>query len=227
MRRFLLPALLAAALSPASGQSLPPLQEVVERFDAAQAKVQTLQAPFTLTIKRALLRTPTATKGTVYLQGSEFAHFAFSAPEDLILHLTPKELLSYSPEDRSGERLKIGIIRNADRKYLGLGQKLSFLKEGFQIGVGESKDPSSTLFVTLSPRSLSLRKRMQAINLWVDRETWLPRQIQWIERSGDTWTLELGPLKLNQPLPPSVQAFRLPEGITVREDFSFFTGRKK
>jgi outer membrane lipoprotein-sorting protein len=208
-------------------QGLPPIQEVVERFDAAQAKVQSLQAPFTLTIKRALLRTPTATKGTLYLQGSDFVHFAFAAPEDLILHLTPKELLSYSPEAKSGERLKIGILRNADRKYLGLGQKLSFLREGFQIGLGESKDQAGTLFITLAPRSLGLRKRMQAINLWVDRETWLPRQVQWVERSGDSWTLELGPLKLNQPIPPAIQGFRLPEGITVREDFSFFTGRKK
>lgn len=225
----LIPSMPLAAQAPAGapGSTLPPLQEVVERFDAAKAKVQTLQAPFTLTIKRALLRTPTATKGTVYLQGSEFAHFAFSPPEDLILHLTPKELLSYSPEDKSGERLKIGVIRNADRKYLGLGQKLSFLKEGFQIGLGESKEQAGTLFVTLTPRSLSLRKRMQAINLWVDRESWLPRQVQWIERSGDIWTLELGALKLNQPLPPAIQGFRLPEGITVREDFSFFTGRKK
>lgn len=228
---LLAPALLAPlpAQTPSgtSGQALPPLQEVVERFDAAQAKVQTLQAPFNLTIKRALLRTPTATKGTVYVQGSDFVHFAFSAPEDLILHLTPKELLSYSPEDKSGERLKIGVIRNADRKYLGLGQKLSFLKEGFQIGLGESKEQAGTIFVTLAPRSLRLRKRMQAINLWVDRDTWLPRQIQWVERSGDSWTMELGPLRLNQPLPPAIQGFKLPEGITVREDFSFFTGRKK
>ena len=33
----------------------PSLQEVVERFDAAQAAVQTLEAPFTLTTRRALL----------------------------------------------------------------------------------------------------------------------------------------------------------------------------
>lgn len=227
MKSLAFVALLLAPFLSLRAQGMPPLQEVVERFDAAQAKVQTLQAPFTLTIKRALLRTPTSTKGTVYLQGSEFAHFAFAPPEDLILHLTPKELLSYSPEDKSGERLKIGVIRNADRKYLGLGQKLSFLKEGFQIGLGESKEQAGTLFITLSPRSLGLRKRMQAINLWVERDTWLPRQVQWIERSGDSWTLELGPLRLNQPLPPAIQGFRLPEGITVRKDFSFFTGRKK
>jgi outer membrane lipoprotein-sorting protein len=184
---------------PLAGQGLPPLREVVERFDAAQAQVLTLQCPFTLTIRRALLKTPSVTRGTMYLQGSDFAHFVFQPPEDLILHLTPKALISYSPEAREGEFMKIGFIKNSDRKFLGLGQKLSYLSDYFQITLSEAKDASNTWSLALSPRTLSLRKRMQALNLWVDKDVWLPRQVQWIERSGDSWFLELGTLKINQP----------------------------
>ena len=205
----------------------PDLKTVVEQFDAAQSRVQTLQCPFTLTLRRALLQTPTVLKGTLYLQGSDFVHFTFQAPEDLILHLTPKALISYSPRDREGELLKIGIIRNANRKFLGLGQKLSYLSEYFQIGLGESKDVPNTYFLALIPRTLATRKRMQALNLWVDRETYLPRRVQWIERSGDSWLLDLGPLRLNQPLPATVTGFKLPEGISLRKGFSFFATRKK
>jgi outer membrane lipoprotein-sorting protein len=212
---------------PLVGQAPPPLREVVEHFDNAQAQVQTLQCPFTLTLRRALLKTPSVTRGTMYLQGSDFAHFAFQPPEDLILHLTPKALISYSPEAREGELMKIGIIKNSDRKFLGLGQKLSYLSDYFQIALGEAKDGSNTWLLALSPRTLSLRKRMQALNLWVDKETWLPRHIQWIERSGDSWYLELGTLRINQPLPASVTGFKLPEGIPLRSEFSFFATRKK
>ncbi len=215
-------------LAPSLGaQALPPLREVVERFDSAQAHVQTLQCPFTLTLRRALLKTPSVTRGTMYLQGSDFAHFAFQPPEDLILHLTPKALISYSPEAREGELMKIGIIKNSDRKFLGLGQKLSYLSDYFQIALGEAKDGSNTWWLALTPRTLSLRKRMQALDLWVDKETWLPRQIQWVERSGDSWLLELGSLRINQPLPPAVLGFKLPEGIPLRSEFSFFATRKK
>ncbi|HEX9081838.1 MAG TPA: outer membrane lipoprotein carrier protein LolA [Holophagaceae bacterium] len=231
MRPLKAAALLLAFLIPGSALRAqapqPSLKEVVERFDAAQAQVQTLQCPFTLTLRRALLKTPTVTKGTMYLQGSDFVHFAFQPPEDLILHLTPKALISYSPGAHQGEFLKIGIIRHADRKFLGLGQKLSYLSEYFQIGMGESKDMPGTYFLTLLPRTLATRRRMQALNLWVDKETWLPRQVQWIERSGDSWLLELGPLKLNQPLPATVTGFKLPEGVPVRKEFSFFATRKK
>jgi hypothetical protein len=167
------------------------------------------------------------TKGTLYLQGSEFAHFAFQAPEDLILHLTPKALISYSPEAREGELMKIGLIKNANRKFLGLGQKLSYLSEYFQIRLEEGKDLPGTWFLAMTPRTLSMRKRMQALNLWVDRETWLPRQVQWVERSGDSWLVELGALRINQALPPAVSGFKLPEGIPLRSDFSFFATRKK
>ena len=220
-------ALLFLALLPLAGQTRPPLREVVERFDSAQAQIQTLQCPFTLTLRRALLKTPSVTRGTVYLQGSEFAHFSFLPPEDLILHLTPKALISYSPEAKEGEMMKIGIIKNSDRKFLGLGQKLSYLSDYFQIALDEGKDGTNTWYLTLTPRTLSLRKRLLALNLWVDRETWLPRQVQWVERSGDSWLLELGTLRTNQPLPASVSGFRLPEGIPLRSEFSFFATRKK
>ena len=212
--------LLAQAPSPA-------LREVVERFDAAQAKVNTAQATFTLTTRRALLRTPTVTKGTLYLKGSDFVHFAFAPPEDLVLHITPKALISFSPAAKEAEFLKIGKIWNSDRKFLGLGQKLSFLSDYFVISLVDSKEVAGSLFLSLQPRTVGMKKRMQGLYLWVDQATYLPRQVQWVERSGDIWTLELGALSLNQPLPPSVTGFKLPEGVPLRSEFSFFASRKK
>ena len=224
--KLLAPLVLATLTLMAQGP-LPSIKEAVEHFDAAQAKVTTLQAPFTLTTRRALLRTPTITKGTVYLQGSEFVHFTFAPPEDLILHLTPKVLMSYSPAAKEGELMKIGVIKNANRQFLGLGQKLSFLQEYFQIGIGEGRDVPGAYLLSLHPRTLGMKKRFQLLNIWVDKESWLPKQVQWVERSGDSWFLELGPLTLNQALPAGINGFKLPEGIPLRSEFSFFATRKK
>jgi outer membrane lipoprotein-sorting protein len=224
----ILAAVLLGAWTALSAQAPPAqLREIVERFDAAQAKVETCQAPFTLTLRRALLRTPTVAKGTVYLLGSEFAHFAFAPPEDLILHLTPKALVSYSPAAKQGELMKIGMLRNANRKFLGLGQKLSYLSDYFVITLGDSKELPGTHFLALQPRTLSMKKRMQGLFIWVDQASFLPRQVRWVERGGDTWNLELGSLSLNQPLPPLVMGFKLPEGIPLSSEFSFFATRKK
>lgn len=213
--------------TPMASQTVPPLKELVERFDAAQSKVDTLQAPFTLTMRRSMLKTPTVTKGTLYLQGSEFAHFSFAPPEDLVLHITPKELISYSPGSKEAEFMKIGTIKNSNRKFMGLGQKLSFLGEYFQIGLGQSKDVAGTYFLMLTPRTLGMKKRMQSLYIWVDQESNLPRQLQWVERSGDSWQLELGALQVNQPLPQSVTGFKLPGGVSLKSEFSFFATRKK
>jgi len=122
--------------------------------------------------------------------------------------------------------LKIGIIKNANRKFLGLGQKLSYLSDYFKISLDDGKDVKGTYQFTLLPRSLSVKKRMQMVALWVDKETFLPRQVNWVERGGDSWLLELGPLVTNQALPASVTGFKVPAGIPLKEEFSFFATRK-
>ncbi len=215
-----------AAQAPPPAPALPSVQTAAEKFDAAQAKVHTLQAPFTLTIHRMLLKTPTVTKGTLYLQGSEFAHFTFAPPEDLVLHLTPKALISYSPAAGSGEMIKIGFIKNANRQFLGLGQKLSYLSDYFKISLEDGREVKGSWQFVLRPRSLSVRKRMDLLCIWVDRETWLPRQVNWVERGGDSWLLELGPITANQPLPGAVTGFKVPPGVPLKEEFSFFATRK-
>ena len=95
------------------------------------------------------------------------------------------------------------------------------------MAVAESKDAGGTYQLTLTPRSLSMKKRMQSLLLWVDRESYLPRQVQWIERGGDSWFLELGALQINQPIPAAVSGFKVPEGINLRSEFSFFATQKK
>ena len=224
--RLLLCGWLALCAPGLAAQGALDVREAAERFDAAQARVNTLQAPFSLTIHRMLLKTPTVTKGTLYLQGSDFVHFTFAPPEDLILHLTPKALISYSPAAGSGEMLKIGFIKNANRKFLGLGQKLSYLSDYFKITLEEAKEPKGTWQFTLLPRSLSVKKRMELLTIWVDKDSFLPRQLNWVERGGDSWLLELGPLVINQALPAAVTGFKVPAGIPLKEEFSFFATRK-
>lgn len=221
-------ALLFACALALSGQG-PSVRELVERFDAAQSKVETFQAPFTLTTKRAMLATPTVSKGTMYLKGTEFVHFAFAPPDDLLLHLSPKELLSYNPKTKEGESLKIGFIKNANRKFMGLGQKLSYLSDYFQIQLTEGKEVAGAHHVLLAPRALAMRRRYQAIHIWVDRESYLPRAIHWVEKGGDTWQVDLGTHMVNQPLPVSVSGFKPAADAQLREGFSFFAsaGRKR
>ena len=225
MKFWITPILFALPLF-AAQPTIPSAKDLVEHFDAAQAKVTSFQAPFTLTLRRAMLRTPTVTKGTLYLQGSDFVHFSFSPPEDLILHITAKELISYSPGAGAGEQMKIGFIRNHDRRFLGLGQKLSDLSDYFQLTVSEGKDVAGSYMATLLPRSYNMKKRFQALYIWVDRDKYLPRQVTWVERSGDTWLLELGNLQVNQAMPTAVTGFKVPKGIPLRSEFSFFATRK-
>jgi outer membrane lipoprotein-sorting protein len=216
----------AAPTIPSEKQAeVPSLGELVQRFDMAQAKADTLKASFSLSIKRAMLQTPSVTRGTLYLYGSECAHFDFAPPEDLVIHITDKALVSYSPAEKKGEMQKIGLKKKVNRKFLGLGQRLSYLSDYFRLDAPQQDQ--GALSVTLKPRSLSLRKRMDLLQIWIDRDTYLPKKLKWVERGGDTWLLELGTIQTNIAVPPSVIDFAMPPGTPARQGFSFFASRKK
>ena len=70
--------------------------------------------------------------------------------------------------------LKIGFIKNANRQFLGLGQKLSYLSDYFKISLEDGKDLKGTCQFVLLPRSLSVRKRMELLSIWVDKEPSCP-----------------------------------------------------
>ena len=204
---------------------VPSIREIVDRFDAAQAKIDTLQAPFTLSIKRAMLQTPSITKGTFYLSGSNFAHFAFLPPEDLIIHVTDKAFVSYMPGSKKGEMKKTGVAKSISRKSLGLGQRLSYFSDFFKLEASEPKDKPGTLMVTLTPRSISFKKKMEKIQVWIDRETYLPKSLTWIERGGDVWSMELGTIQTNRAIQASVLNFAVPAGTQMQSGFSFFSAK--
>jgi outer membrane lipoprotein-sorting protein len=212
------------AISAASGGA-PTIGEIVERFDRAQARAETLKAHFTLTIKRSMLQAPSVASGVLYLCGSECAHFAFAPPEGLIVHVTGKAVVSYDPAEKRGEVQKISKKKKVDRKSLGLAQRLPYLSDYFKLDAPQHDQ--GAILVTLRPRSLSLRKKLALVQVWVDRDTYLPKKIKWVERGGDQWLLELGGVQTNVAVPPSVAGFAMPPGTQARQGFSFFAAHKK
>ncbi|MDR1841591.1 MAG: outer membrane lipoprotein carrier protein LolA [Holophagales bacterium] len=214
-----------AAIAP--GAELPSIKEIIEKFDAAQAGAETVQAPFTLSIKRSLLQNPAISKGTFYLQGSDFAHFVFSPPEDLVIRLTPKAIVSYKPLEKTGETLRMGLSGKISRKQLGLSRKLRLFSDYCKLEVSEPPDVPGTVMVTLLPKSISMKKRMKMVQIWIDHETWLPKCINWVERGGDAWLIDLGPIKANAAIPLPVSNFAMPPETPTRQGFSFFAARKK
>jgi len=204
----------------------PSIKSIVEKFDAAQAKVDTLQAPFTLTITRTMLKSPVVSKGTFYLSGSKCANFTFSPPDGLVIHVAPKTVISYSPSEKRAETLKTRLVKTPNRKAMAMGRQLSYFSDFFKMEVSEPKDFPGALLVTLKPRSLSFKKHIQVVQIWIDRETYLPKRVNWVERGGDSWLIELGQLTINHAIPASVTNFSVPAGTAMKSDFSFFkTGK--
>ena len=200
----------------------PTVKDIIERFDKAQASAESLRAPITLTIKRSMLQSPSVSKGTLYISGSEFAHLAFAHPDDLVMHITNRSLVSYSASEKKCEVVKIRLAKKVDRKALALGQKLPFISDYFKLESSAPADRPGDFMLTLRPRSISLRKKIELIRIWVDSKTSLPKSVLWIERGGDSWQLDIGTIQAGAQIPASARNFALPAGAAPSKGFSFF-----
>jgi outer membrane lipoprotein-sorting protein len=123
--------------------------------------------------------------------------------------------------------LKIRHAKTPNRKSLALGQQLSYFSDFFKMEASEPKDYPSALLITLRPKSLSLKKHIEVIQVWIDRETYLPKKVNWVERGGDAWLIELGQLTINSSIPTLVAKFTVPAGTAMKSEFSFFKTKKE
>jgi outer membrane lipoprotein-sorting protein len=102
-----------------------------------------------------------------------------------------------------------------------------FWSDFFKLEASMAKDFPGTILVTLIPRSLSLKKKMERAQLWIDSETYLPKRLNWVERGGDAWLLELGQMQTNRLIPATILNFSVPPGTPMKSEFSFFKSQKK
>jgi outer membrane lipoprotein carrier protein len=89
------------------------------------------------------------------------------------------------------------------------------LKKSFEITVSDGKN--KTRRIDLLPKSGALSSQLAAITLLLDESNYLPREILIREKMGDSTTIELSDIKVNEPIADDEMEFNAPEGTTIIE----------
>ena len=120
----------------------------------------------------------------------------------------------HRPAEKTGEKLD---LLNLDGPFpLPIGQKREDVLKRFEVkqvaaaATDPAGTPAGTVHLLLTPRpQTSLAREFQAVDVWVDRATALPRRVETLDSAGNTLkTTDLTGVKVNAPLPPD--AFALP-----------------
>jgi outer membrane lipoprotein-sorting protein len=223
-RRWIVPALLAlagGALPLEAAEPQPALDTVLAGFDRVQSSIRTLSASFTETMESPLLKEPAAARGQFYMTKPDFVRWEYTTPEPMRFVIAENEYTGYFPAQKRAEKRDVHRWREQLLRFLGIGQASTELAQFYDITLGRpTGDMADTYLLELLPKKKRVRKRLDAVLLWIDRTSYLPVRVQYTGKSGTRRSITFHDVRVNPPLASSLYVVEIPPGVTVSEGFS-------
>lgn len=178
-------------------------QNAIDEISKASGNISTLQADFTQTKKMKMLSNAMTSKGKMWCTQPNLFRWEYLTPNTSAFILNNGKVLL-----KGGKRNHtINVNRNRMLKELtrlmipnGLGKCLSEKKD-FQVSV-ETKNNQHIL--TLLPQSKELMQMFTQIILYYDRGQSVVTKVEMWEKNGDSTTIELSSININQTINESV-----------------------
>lgn len=214
----------APAASPYDGMD-PALRQVLERFDVAQANVNTLSAHFTERKEIGLLKNAVVQKGVFSHTKPDKFLWEYTSPEPKMLLMNDKTLVAYYPLQKQAEEIQTRLSKRLV-KYFGLGQVFADLKEYYDLSLSSENPVPGTHLIVMKPRVKRLEKRLMEVRLWLDDSINQVRQLEYREADGDRTQFIFEDVKVNSDIPSSRYVIKFPDDVRVSQSFSGFFAEK-
>jgi len=199
----------------------PALRDVIDRFDAMQAKIERISANFKEVKNLALLKDPLVQGGRFYHTKPDKFLWEYTLPEPKMRILNGKSTITYFPAQKRAEEIKTRFSKRLV-KYLGLGPTLEDLGDEFEMSLVKENDYKGTDLVLLIPNRRQIEKRITEIRLWLDSDVSYPRRIRILEVDGDTTVITFDNLAINPEISLTKYEITFPKDVQVTREFSGF-----
>ena len=200
------------------------LKTVLERFDHAQRETDTMVADFTERKDLNLLAEPLISRGEFFFNRPNQVRWEYAEPEHKVFVITEKRYIAYYPAAKRAEEVEIKkFIGKRLFRFLGVGQSIEDLAKYYEFHLGGSNDLPGTHLLVLTPRKKQVRESVAFMKIWVDAETYLPRQVAYEESDGDSTLLTFHDLRVNVDVAARQFRVDLPPDVKVSETFNGFS----
>ena len=181
------------------------LSRVIQKIKAKEETLQTFTARFVQTKRTYLLQEPLHSEGLIYFDSKGKMLWKVTTPSRLEVLLKDNMLIIHYPDLSESEERRLGRTDRILKKYFGIGQSIEELRKQYEIHLMPIKD-SEDYHLKLIPKRKAIAKHIDAIEVVVDSEHWLPERIYFKEVKGDFTSLVLQFTSVNEPLPPDIFA---------------------
>ena len=209
----------------ASPPATPALRELLDRFNSTQEATRSLTASFTERKNLTLLARPVVSTGTFLYSKPTRIKWEYSNPEPRVFLITEDHFVAYYPAQKKAEEVPLGKLagRRVFRVF-GIGQTAEDLEKFFDISLGDPGPEKGSFLLILTPKRRRMKDRLQLVRFWVDEETYLPRQLEYVEADGDSTLLTFTNIRLNPEISEARFSVEIPKDVRISNTFSGFTG---
>ncbi|HEY3384138.1 MAG TPA: outer membrane lipoprotein carrier protein LolA [Vicinamibacterales bacterium] len=201
--RILAISLITVALSvclASGGQDL--FDDLHARGRIMEAKIQTISARFTETTVSSLLAKPLVAKGTLIAAKPPRLLLKYMSPERKTLLMDGNRLVVFWHDRGETEKLDITEIMKRVNQYF-TNADASQVRRAFDVRAFPDTEFSNAYQLDMVPRRKQIKQGLQRLQIWIDRDSLLLRQMKMSFPGGDSDTIRIDDITLNTPLAPN------------------------
>jgi outer membrane lipoprotein carrier protein len=192
------------------------LQALMERVRLQQQDMKTLEAHFVQKRESSLLVSAEQSAGTFDYAAPDRVRWEYTSPNPISVLIDGGEMTTWYRDLKKAERLKIGRYSNQVLKYMGASGSMQNLLEYFSMTLKVPDRASDPYQLDLTPKLARIAKRVKAMTIWFDPETFLPARLRYVEGSGDATEYQFKDVKVNAPIPGERFVLKIPQGVETR-----------
>ena len=208
-------ALVGAAAGPPAAPSLK-FEEVIRRVADTQKKTRTLEATFRQDKVSSMLAEPDTSTGTFLFSAPNKVLWTYQRPKPVTMLIADGWLTTYYPQLARAERVEVRRFEDRIFRYMGAVGAIDELARYFHF---KFVDPRKERFyrLELKPRTSIVARRVKAITIWIDRETFVTSKFEYAEADGDVTRYEFTNIKRNAAVPAARFTLKLPSSVKVEQ----------
>ncbi|MEM9291484.1 MAG: outer membrane lipoprotein carrier protein LolA [Acidobacteriota bacterium] len=199
------------------------LEALIQRVEAEQSQVETLEATFRMVRESDLLLEPQESTGVLHYQAPDRVRWEYETPDPMILVIADGELTTWYEDLGEAERASIEPYSQRALQFFNASSSVASLLDYFDArlrapeaaGSGEGLE-SEAWRLELTPADDRVARRIRSVTLWIDAQRYLPVQVRLEGADGAVTQYVLEEQRTNIELAEDLFLLELPAEVEVR-----------
>ena len=190
------------------------LDALIERVVERQRSLNTLEAEFVQLKESALLLEAVESTGVFLFRAPDLVRWDYRLPDSMVVLFAEDTVTTYHPAQARAEQITVSNKQRRFVRVLAGTQPLDDLTSHFSITLA---DPGGQAHyrLTLRPIGNILSKKLQSVEIEVDRKLFLPVVIKYNETDGDRTRYEFKKMVINPEIDKSRFDLELGEDVKL------------